>query len=81
LISRPYSDTPLALISTRGHAAAAIGSIIQTLLAIGIADTDASMRETVLSALDSRFDHFLAQSENLVRQRHLSLSLSLSFTH
>merc|ERR1711879_583855 len=50
---------------TRGHAAAVIAWILEKLLNVGIADTDPSIRQTVLSSLETRFDHFLAQPENL----------------
>ena len=50
---------------TRGYAATVVAKVLEKLLNVGIADTDADIRKTVLSALDSRFDHFLAQPENL----------------
>ncbi|KYQ91695.1 protein kinase [Tieghemostelium lacteum] len=50
---------------TRGHSAVIIGEVLEKLLVVGIADPDPSIRRTVLSSLDTRFDHHLAQAENL----------------
>jgi FKBP12-rapamycin complex-associated protein len=50
---------------TRGYLAVVIGEVLERLLNVGIADPDPSIRKTVLSCLDARFDHHLAQAENL----------------
>jgi len=50
---------------TRGHLAVVIGEVLEKLLIVGIADPDPSIRKAVLSCLDERFDHHLAQAENL----------------
>ncbi|EGC32838.1 protein kinase, atypical group [Dictyostelium purpureum] len=50
---------------TRGHSAVIVGEVLEKLLVVGIADPDPSIRKTVLSSLDPRFDHHLAQAENL----------------
>ncbi|EAL66546.1 protein kinase, Atypical group [Dictyostelium discoideum AX4] len=50
---------------TRGHSAVIVGEVLEKLLVVGIADPDPSIRKTVLSSLEARFDHYLAQAENL----------------
>ena len=50
---------------TRGHAASVVAEVLEKLLNVGIADPDPSIRKTVLLALEPKFDHFLAQPENL----------------
>eukprot|EP01133_Synstelium_polycarpum_P000171 gene171-204_t len=60
LMVRPGEPAP-----TRGHAAVIVGEVLEKLLVVGIADPDPSIRRTVLSSLDTRFDHHLAQAENL----------------
>lgn len=50
---------------TRGYVAVIIGEVLEKLLIAGIADPDPSIRKTVLSSLDRRFDYHLAQAENL----------------
>ncbi|KAL6080518.1 Serine/threonine-protein kinase tor1 [Balamuthia mandrillaris] len=50
---------------TRGHLSNVIGEVLEKMLVIGISDPDPTIRTTVLSCLDSRFDHHLAQAENL----------------
>ncbi|EGG15157.1 protein kinase [Cavenderia fasciculata] len=60
LMVRPGEPAP-----TRGHSAVIVGEVLEKLLVVGIADPDPSIRRTVLSSLDTRFDHHLAQAENL----------------
>ncbi|KAF2071336.1 hypothetical protein CYY_007349 [Polysphondylium violaceum] len=60
LMVRPDESAP-----TRGHSAVVVGEVLEKLLVVGIADPDPSIRRTVLSSLDTRFDHHLAQAENL----------------
>jgi FKBP12-rapamycin complex-associated protein len=50
-----------------------VNEIIERLLVVGITDPDSNIRQTVLLALDERFDHHLAQSEN-VRSVFLALN-------
>ena len=42
-----------------------IGEVLEKLLTVGIADPEPSIRLTVLSSLDSGFDPFLAQADNI----------------
>ncbi len=48
-----------------GHGAVMVAEVLEKLLIVGIADPDAQIRYTVLSSIDERFDHHLAQAENL----------------
>jgi len=50
-----------------------VGEVLEKLLTVGITDSDAQIRKTVLSSLDERFDHHLAQAENI---RTLFLALN-----
>ncbi|KXS11006.1 FAT-domain-containing protein [Gonapodya prolifera JEL478] len=47
------------------HSMKIVGEILERLLTAGIADPDANIRFTVLSSLDERFDHHLAQAESI----------------
>eukprot|EP00026_Physarum_polycephalum_P000091 Phypoly_transcript_00091.p1 GENE.Phypoly_transcript_00091~~Phypoly_transcript_00091.p1 ORF type:complete len:2307 (+),score=451.47 Phypoly_transcript_00091:133-7053(+) len=49
----------------RGHSSVVVGEVLAKLLVIGIADPYPDIRKTVLTSLDTRFDHQLAQAENL----------------
>ncbi|EFA77745.1 protein kinase [Heterostelium album PN500] len=60
LMVKPGEPAP-----TRGHTAVIVGEVLEKLLVVGIADPNPSIRKTVLSSLDIRFDHHLAQAENL----------------
>ena len=60
LIAKRDSVAPV-----QGHAGAVVGEVLEKLLIVGIADPDPHIRFTVLESLDSRFDHHLAQAENL----------------
>eukprot|EP01132_Coremiostelium_polycephalum_P005602 gene5602-6970_t len=60
LMVKPGEPAP-----TRGHSAVIVGEVLEKLLVVGIADPDPSIRRTVLFSLDTRFDHHLAQAENL----------------
>ncbi|KAI9327967.1 armadillo-type protein [Obelidium mucronatum] len=42
-----------------------VGEVLEKLLVVGITDSDPSIRQTVISSLDERFDHHLAQAENI----------------
>ncbi|KAJ3083065.1 phosphatidylinositol kinase- protein kinase tor1 [Rhizoclosmatium hyalinum] len=42
-----------------------VGEVLEKLLVVGITDADPSIRQTVISSLDERFDHHLAQAENI----------------
>jgi serine/threonine-protein kinase mTOR len=57
----------------KGHLARVVGSVLDKLLAAGIADPDPHLRLTVLTSLDERFDLHLSQSANL---RALFLALN-----
>jgi len=52
-------------LPTRGHAARVFSHVLHTLLRVGITDTDATIRRTVLMSLAPCFDPFLAQCEML----------------
>ncbi|KAI9303923.1 armadillo-type protein [Cunninghamella echinulata] len=58
---------------TSAHAIKVVGEVLEKLLTVGIADPDASIRETVLSSLDVRFDRHLAQADN-VRSLFIALN-------
>ncbi|KAL1915020.1 uncharacterized protein VTP21DRAFT_7725 [Calcarisporiella thermophila] len=47
------------------HAVQIVGQVLEKLLAVGIADTDPTIRACVLSSLDEVFDRHLAQAENI----------------
>ncbi|KAF8966334.1 atypical/PIKK/FRAP protein kinase [Flammula alnicola] len=47
------------------HAIEVISDVLDKLLTVGIADPDASIRQTVLASLHERFDKHLAQAENI----------------
>ncbi|KDQ61375.1 hypothetical protein JAAARDRAFT_66505 [Jaapia argillacea MUCL 33604] len=55
------------------HAIEIISDVLDKLLTVGIADPDASIRQTVLSSLHERFDKHLAQAEN-VRSLFIALN-------
>ncbi|KAJ3030013.1 UNVERIFIED_CONTAM: phosphatidylinositol kinase- protein kinase tor1, partial [Siphonaria sp. JEL0065] len=42
-----------------------VGEVLEKLLVVGITDSDPTIRQTVISSLDERFDHHLAQAENI----------------
>ncbi|CAO3650716.1 unnamed protein product [Cunninghamella blakesleeana] len=58
---------------TSTHAIKVVGEVLEKLLTVGIADPDASIRETVLYSLDVRFDRHLAQADN-VRSLFIALN-------
>ncbi|KIK61711.1 hypothetical protein GYMLUDRAFT_42743 [Collybiopsis luxurians FD-317 M1] len=55
------------------HAIEVISDVLDKLLTVGIADPDATIRQTVLSSLHERFDKHLAQAEN-VRSLFIALN-------
>ncbi|KAF9482580.1 atypical/PIKK/FRAP protein kinase [Pholiota conissans] len=55
------------------HAIEVISDVLDKLLTVGIADPDASIRQTVLQSLHERFDKHLAQAEN-VRSLFIALN-------
>eukprot|EP01132_Coremiostelium_polycephalum_P002833 gene2833-3519_t len=63
--SQLMTKSPSESAPTRGHSSVIVGEILEKLLVVGIADPEPSIRKTVLSSLDTRFDHHLAQAENL----------------
>ncbi|KAJ3083694.1 phosphatidylinositol kinase- protein kinase tor1, partial [Quaeritorhiza haematococci] len=58
---------------TSNHAMHIVGEVLEKLLTAGITDPDPTIRQTVLSSLSSRFDHHLAQAEN-VRSLFIALN-------
>ncbi|RKO90751.1 armadillo-type protein, partial [Blyttiomyces helicus] len=50
-----------------------VSEVLEKLLTVGITDPDPIIRQTVLSSLDERFDHHLAQAEN-VRSLFIALN-------
>ncbi|KAI9341262.1 armadillo-type protein [Zopfochytrium polystomum] len=50
---------------TSNYSLQIVGEVLERLLTTGITDADPSIRQTVLSSLDERFDHHLAQAENI----------------
>ncbi|KAE9399554.1 phosphatidylinositol 3-kinase [Gymnopus androsaceus JB14] len=55
------------------HAIEVISDVLDKLLTVGIADPDATIRQTVLASLHERFDKHLAQAEN-VRSLFIALN-------
>ncbi|KAI0032654.1 atypical/PIKK/FRAP protein kinase [Vararia minispora EC-137] len=55
------------------HSIEVISDVLDKLLTVGIADPDASIRQTVLSSLHEQFDRHLAQAEN-VRSLFIALN-------
>ncbi|OQR87010.1 Phosphatidylinositol kinase (PIK-L2) [Achlya hypogyna] len=49
----------------RSDVAGPVSTVLQKLLTVGIADTEADIRSKVLASLDARFDALLGQPENL----------------
>ncbi|KAK3331873.1 phosphatidylinositol 3-kinase tor2 [Cercophora scortea] len=47
------------------HALQVVADVIEKLLSVGVSDPDPKIRETVLAALDERFDQHLAKAENI----------------
>ncbi|KAG5980720.1 hypothetical protein E4U55_003721 [Claviceps digitariae] len=50
---------------TSYHSLQVVGDVIEKLLTVGISDPEADIRQTVLAALDVRFDRHLAKAENI----------------
>lgn len=50
---------------TSYHALQVVGDVIEKLLTVGVSDPEATIRRTVLAALDERFDPHLAKAENI----------------
>lgn len=50
---------------TSYHALQVVGDVIERLLTVGVSDPEANIRQTVLAALDERFDRHLAKAENI----------------
>ncbi|KAI1388148.1 FAT-domain-containing protein [Hypoxylon trugodes] len=50
---------------TSYHALQVVGDVIEKLLTVGVSDPESKIRETVLAALDERFDPHLAKAENI----------------
>ncbi|KAK0707622.1 phosphatidylinositol 3-kinase-like protein [Lasiosphaeris hirsuta] len=50
---------------TSYHALQVVADVIEKLLTVGVSDPDHKIRQTVLAALDERFDQHLAKAENI----------------
>ncbi|KAI2617989.1 FAT-domain-containing protein [Hypomontagnella submonticulosa] len=50
---------------TSYHALQVVGDVIEKLLTVGVSDPEPKIRQTVLEALDERFDPHLAKAENI----------------
>lgn len=50
-----------------------VGEVLEKLLTVGITDPEPTIRQTVLSSLEERFDYYLAQAEN-VRSLFIALN-------
>jgi len=50
---------------TSYHALQVVADVIEKLLTVGVSDPDPKIRQTVLAALDERFDQHLAKAENI----------------
>lgn len=50
---------------TSYHALQVVGDVIEKLLTVGVSDPEPKIRQTVLAALDERFDPHLAKAENI----------------
>ncbi|KAJ3318282.1 phosphatidylinositol kinase- protein kinase tor1, partial [Blyttiomyces sp. JEL0837] len=50
---------------TSNYSMQIVGEVLERLLIVGITDSDYAIRQTVLSSFDERFDHHLAQAENI----------------
>lgn len=50
---------------TSYHAMQVVADVIEKLLTVGVSDPDPKIRQTVLAALDERFDQHLAKAENI----------------
>ncbi|PWN43039.1 putative TOR1-1-phosphatidylinositol 3-kinase [Ceraceosorus guamensis] len=60
--ARLFGDDPICF-QTSLHAIEVVNDVLDKLMTVGIADPEANLRRTVLSALDERFDQHLAQAE------------------
>ncbi len=50
---------------TSYHALQVVADVIEKLMTVGVSDPDPKIRQTVLAALDERFDQHLAKAENI----------------
>ncbi|TDH73380.1 hypothetical protein CCR75_008691 [Bremia lactucae] len=65
LLLPPGEDRRENRVMTSDDFARPVTSVLERLLTVGIADTEASIRLRVLASLDSRFDPLLALNDNL----------------
>lgn len=63
-VCRLFGRDPICY-QTSTHAIQIVGEVLEKLLAVGIADPDPMIRQTVLTSLDPRFDRHLAQAEHV----------------
>ncbi|TPX38402.1 hypothetical protein SeMB42_g06762 [Synchytrium endobioticum] len=61
------------LYGSSTYAMQIVGEVLEKLLTVGISDQEPTIRQTVLSSLDERFDSHLAQAEN-VRSLFIALN-------
>ncbi|GAA93365.1 uncharacterized protein L969DRAFT_91224 [Mixia osmundae IAM 14324] len=61
------------IFQTSSHAIRLVGTILEKLLIVAIADPDPTIRQTTLESLDPKFDRHLAQAEN-VRSLFIALN-------
>ncbi|KAG0305001.1 phosphatidylinositol kinase- protein kinase tor1 [Dissophora globulifera] len=69
---RLFARDPI-VFQTSSHAVQVVDEVLEKLLLVGIADPQASIRQTILTSLDERFDRHLAKAEN-VRSLFIALN-------
>ncbi|KAF8928817.1 armadillo-type protein [Dissophora ornata] len=69
---RLFARDPI-VFQTSAHAVQVVDEVLEKLLLVGIADPEASIRQTILTSLDNRFDRHLAKAEN-VRSLFIALN-------
>ncbi|KAF9352686.1 phosphatidylinositol kinase- protein kinase tor1 [Mortierella sp. NVP85] len=67
-----FAGDPI-IFQTSAHAVQVVDEVLEKLLLVGIADPDATIRQTILVSLDERFDKHLAKAEN-VRSLFIALN-------
>ncbi|KAF9437779.1 phosphatidylinositol kinase- protein kinase tor1 [Entomortierella beljakovae] len=59
-----FAGDPI-VYQTSSHAVQVVDEVLEKLLLVGIADPESSIRRTILTSLDERFDRHLAKAENI----------------
>ncbi|KAF8978704.1 phosphatidylinositol kinase- protein kinase tor1 [Entomortierella lignicola] len=67
-----FANDPI-VFQTSTHAVQVVGEVLEKLLLVGISDPESSIRRTILTSLDERFDRHLAKAEN-VRSLFIALN-------